>query len=94
MTTEADNTHPSVPAAVPLALKSNEGLGANAQTPHETFSPWQVQCAIEQFLEYGEEQFMKSQQGYYSGGGWAARCVRFHLRELKRAEGLTLGPNG
>ena len=27
MTTELPDTHPSVPAQVPLALKSNEGLG-------------------------------------------------------------------
>jgi|GEM_PF-3909626 len=77
----------------PLPVLSSEGLGPNAQTQRETFSPRQVQCAIEQFLGYGEEQFLKSQQGYYSGGGWAARCLRFHLEELKRAEGLALGPN-
>jgi hypothetical protein len=64
----------------------SEGLGPVARTPGETFSPWQVQCAIEQFLEYGEEQFLKSQQGYYSGSGWAARCLRFHLEELKRGK--------
>jgi hypothetical protein len=49
----------------------------------ETFSSVQVKLSIEQFLQYGEEQFLKSQRGYFSGNGWAARCLRFHLQELK-----------
>jgi len=32
--------------------------------------------AIEQFLKYGESEFGKSQQGYFSGGGWAATQLR------------------
>ena len=91
MTDHAPDTHRPMPAEVPLALKSNLVLGPNAQTPRETFDPWQVQCAIEQFLQYGEEQFLKSQQGYYSGSGWAARCLRFHLEELKSAKVAGLG---
>lgn len=49
----------------------------------EKFSPEQVQTAIEQFLEYGEQQYGGSQHGYFSGSGWAARCLRFHLEKLK-----------
>ncbi len=67
-----------------------DGLGHNAQTLQETFDSWQVQCAIEQFLEYGEEQFLKSQHGYFSGSGWAARCLRFHLEQLKRGKVVVL----
>jgi hypothetical protein len=78
----------------PREVGSNLLLDPNAQqTPRETFDSWQVQCAIEQFLQYGEEQFLKSQQGYYSGYGWAARCLRFHLEELKRGAVSALGPN-
>ena len=33
MTTELPNNHPSVPTTVPLALKSNEGLGRAATVP-------------------------------------------------------------
>ena len=62
-----------------------DGLGPLARTPHEAFSPEQVQCAIQFFLNYGEQEFKKSQQGYYSGDGWAARCLRYHLQELKSA---------
>jgi len=28
-------------------------------------------------------QYLKSQQGYFSGFGWAARALRFHLKQLK-----------
>lgn len=52
----------------------------------ETFSNNEVICALEQFLEYGESQYGKSQQGYFSGSGFAARCLRFHLEELKKAD--------
>jgi hypothetical protein len=52
--------------------------------PREVFSPGQVKSAIRGFLEFGEQQYGKSQQGYYSGGGWAARCLRYHLEELSK----------
>jgi hypothetical protein len=48
----------------------------------ETFAKWEVIAAIEQFLEYGEEQFQKSHDGYFSGQGWAARCLRSHKEQL------------
>jgi len=41
----------------------------NVLTGHE-------RTAIEQFLEYAEGEYGKSQQGYFSGGGWAACQLR------------------
>lgn len=49
----------------------------------ETFSDWEVEQAVRQFLEFGEQQHGRAQNGYYSGGGWAARCLRFHLEQLQ-----------
>ena len=56
----------------------------------ETFTKNQVVDAIESFLEYGEKTFVEEkeigglgQKGYFSGNGWAARCLRYHLEELK-----------
>lgn len=48
----------------------------------EKFTEQQTIIAIEQFLEYGEQQFGKSQQGYFSGVGWAARCLNAHRERL------------
>jgi hypothetical protein len=45
MTTELPDTHPSTPAPVPLALKSNEGLGAwsrSAPTEPGHYWVWQA----------------------------------------------------
>lgn len=49
----------------------------------EKFTKDQTIAAVESFLEYGEKEYGKSQQGYFSGRGWAARCLRFHLKSLK-----------
>ncbi len=59
----------------------------------ETFTKNQVIDAIKSFLEYGEKTYTPDrlpgdytkhgQNGYFSGTGWAARCLRFHLEELK-----------
>lgn len=49
----------------------------------ETFTTDQVIHAIRKFLEFGQDQYGKSQQGYFSGGGWAARCLRAHLAALE-----------
>jgi hypothetical protein len=43
--------------------------------PMETFTE-------EAFLQYGEDEFCKSHQGYFSCGGFAARALRFHLGRL------------
>ena len=48
----------------------------------EKFTEQQTIIAIEQFLEYGEQQFCKSQHGYFSGAGWAARCLNAHRKRL------------
>lgn len=50
---------------------------------NEQFDNDQIIKAIEQWLEYGNKQYLKSQQGYFSGFGWAARALRFHLKQLK-----------
>ncbi len=56
----------------------------------ETFTKNQVIDAIKSFLEYGEKTLVidkisgePGHKGYFSGIGWAARCLRFHLEELK-----------
>lgn len=56
-------------------------LGEAPET--ETFTDSQIENAVEQFLKFGEDQYQKSQEGYYSGSGWAARCLRYHLEQLK-----------
>lgn len=52
----------------------------------ETFTTSQIRHAIRAFLAWGEGEEGKSQQGYFSGGGFAARCLRYHLRQLDEAE--------
>ena len=60
--------------------------------PEESFTDEQVNEAIKAFLEYGAESFVgdgemnKGHRGYYSGAGWSARCLAYHLKtrtELK-----------
>lgn len=53
----------------------------------ETFTDSQVIAAIREFLKYGEQEFNKSHSGYFSGDGWAARCLRFHMGKLEAKEG-------
>ena len=55
---------------------------ATGSAPVETFTPEEVQQSIRSFLAYGEDQYGKSQQGYFSGQGFAARALRFHLERL------------
>ncbi len=64
--------------ATPAKVRLNEELGHNA-TRREVFSTFEVEQAIRHFLEYGEQQLGKSQKGYYSGSGWAARCRSVRL---------------
>jgi hypothetical protein len=49
------------------------------------YSHRDVVHAIEQFLRYGENTVHKpgGHAGYFSGDGWAARCLRSHLEELR-----------
>jgi len=65
---------------IPTPVSNDE---TPATSPIETFTTQEVQSAISYFLEYGEMQFGKSQCGYFSGDGWAARALRFHLGRLK-----------
>lgn len=64
------------PGAVPASSASA------CSAPVETFTQEEVKQAIRSFLSYGEEQYGKSQQGYFSGPGFAARALRFHLDRL------------
>jgi len=51
----------------------------------EVFDEVQINMAIKQFLDYGEESFAPDKDfghgGYFSGGGWAAKCLRYHLEQ-------------
>ncbi len=60
----------------------------------ETFTPPQVALALRDFLSYGEESFERSggHKGYFSGDGYAARCLRWHLRTLTEIEGRQPAP--
>lgn len=53
--------------------------------PREQFTREQTIVALEEFARFGEEQYGKAQLGYFSGGGWAARCLRAHLTNLHAA---------
>lgn len=50
----------------------------------EKFSNEGIIRAIDQFLEFGEKTFKVAggHQGYFSGIGFAARCLRFHKNNL------------
>ncbi len=50
----------------------------------EYFSLEQVGYAINQFLDYGEKSLGKCHQGYFSGIGWASRCLTHYLKELDK----------
>ena len=52
----------------------------------ETFTDSQVKHAITAFLDFGEQTFGTAQQGYFSGSGFAARALRFHLEHLPAKE--------
>jgi len=61
----------------------------------EKFSTDMVIAAIRQWLEYGESTFNPDKDfninnpghgGYFSGYGWAARCLRYHLEQLRNSE--------
>ena len=49
----------------------------------EEFTESNVKKSIESFLEYGEDEFGNSHGGYFSGDGWAARVLKWHLNQLK-----------
>jgi hypothetical protein len=51
-------------------------------TDREKFTDSDIVTAIRHFLQFGEDGQGRSHQGYYSGDGWAARVMRFHLDQL------------
>ncbi len=51
----------------------------------ETFTSDEVRHSLRSFLDWGEKEFGKAQKGYFSGGGFAARAVRWHLKQLENA---------
>jgi hypothetical protein len=73
MTTELPDTHPSQPATAPLALKSNEGLGAG-------------DGALEQWRAKLWELIDSYRSG---AGGWPVACrdrLKRHIAEMPVAE--------
>jgi hypothetical protein len=50
---------------------------------NETFHKHEIEKVIKDFLVFGEDQFGKGHHGYFSGHGFAARCLRYHLEQLK-----------
>jgi hypothetical protein len=79
------------------AAESGSTASAGSET-REVFTPQQVEHAIQTWLGYGEDSYVEAKEpgepghrGYFSGSGWAARCLRFHLEELRRA---AESPNG
>ena len=73
----------------------NTNLISPTTLQQETFTDAQIAIALGQILDYGEESFCGKehvpfvgvgagiqQHGYFSGGGWAARALRFHLSRL------------
>ena len=52
----------------------------------ETISTPQVKSALRAFIDYGESEYLKSQQGYFSGSGFAARALRYLLDSLENGE--------
>ena len=64
----------------------------------EAFSDSEVAKAIKQFIDYAEETFNQHKTtspsspghgGYFSGNGWAARCLKWHLKQLKTDVSVT-----
>lgn len=48
----------------------------------KTFSVNHFKHAIDQYIEYAQIEFGKSQSGYFSKGGWAGDCLTFLKSEL------------
>lgn len=52
----------------------------------ETFRRDQVIDAVENYLRLGvtyANEHQGQRGGYFTGDGWAARCLRWHLEQLK-----------
>lgn len=79
---EIPDTIVSTPAANPNMGATDSALVGEPDSPVETFTPEQVEHAIRSFLSYGEDQYGKSQHGFFSGQGFAGRALRFHLSKF------------
>lgn len=72
---------------VDAALRAVEAL---QEKPAEHFTEDQITDAISQWLTFGEDtgptpknRDEAAHGGYFSGPGWAARCLRYHLEQRK-----------
>lgn len=78
------------PVLTPSLSGGEMGFPVEPEAP-ETFTDEQITFAIAAWLEYGENSYVKEKIpgnaghcGYFSGIGWAARCLRFHFERLKQ----------
>lgn len=58
----------------------------------EVFTPDQVETCLRHWLKYGEQSFVPEKEfgapghrGVFSGDGFEARCLRYHLSQVKNA---------
>ena len=58
---------------------------AEARKP-ETFNRSQIIHSIQCFLDWGEKHYKISHTGYFSGDGFAARALRYHMKQLEKEE--------
>ena len=59
----------------------------------DPFPKERIVSAIQAFLDYGESSYVEDKPidvpghgGIFSGNGWAARCLRHHLKQLENSE--------
>lgn len=55
--------------------------GANMEYTKE-----QVISAVKSFVEFGEQSYGNCHKGYFSGSGFAAVVLRYHLEQLKKEQ--------
>lgn len=61
---------------------------------NEKFDKEEIEKAITQFLEFGDEAMGCCHLGYFGGNGWAARVLRYHLEQMKNSEHINLIARG
>jgi hypothetical protein len=73
---------------------TQDSTGSTGTSTEELFTNSEIEHALEQFLEYGEQSYdpdmasgEQGHKGYFSGSGWAARCLRYHLKKLRAQHG-------
>ena len=60
-----------------------EGAMEKEEVGPESFSQDEVIAAIRSFIEHGEVNYGKCHQGYLSNSGFAARVLKYHLKQLE-----------